>query len=247
MDQGPTLRIMFEILLGAFVDPVLNYYIVIQLSVFIALMIIAWLCYPRKNKYSIMRCTMSFLGSPDAIRNPHGWYFFSIAIIWKMLSDIPVVLYMFRYLSKFSVFAAYVTILLYGVTILSGIIVGFFPDSEKQHQTDGNFFKDLRLGMTHNIAAVLSFGASMLANLTVGLFYLCHPYTRPFAQWLPPLFLYVAAVTNLLWSQIKWQMKLKINKKLKPWPGNGWYSLPLNEWVLFFALEIFIYWNVFII
>ena len=194
-----------------------------------------------------MRCTMSYLGSPDEVRNPQGWYFFSIAVIWKMLTDIPLMLYMFHYLSRFSVFAAYVTILFYGIGILSGIIVGLFPDSEKQRQTGGNFFKDLRLGMVHNIAAVLSFGASMLASLAIGLFYLFNPYIRTFSQWIPPFILYLIAATGMFWSQMKWQMKLKTNKNLNPWPGIGIFSLSLWEWTMFLTLELFIYWNLFII
>ncbi|MHA1111069.1 MAG: hypothetical protein ACTSRE_08190, partial [Promethearchaeota archaeon] len=142
--------------------------------------------------------------------------------------------------------AAYLTIFLYGISILSGFIVGLFPDKEKNH-TNGNFFKDLRVGMVHNIAAVLSLGASMLANLTIGIFYIANPYTRLFSQWIPPLIIYIVAVTGLFWSQIKWQRKLRRNKKLNPWPGNGLYSLPLWEWTVFLALEVFIYWNVLII
>ena len=101
--------------------------------------------------------------------------------------------------------------------------------------------------MVHNIAAVLSLGASLLANLTIGIFYIANPYTRSFSQWIPPLVIYIAAVTGLFWSQIKWQSKLKRNKKLNPWPGVGLYSLPLWEWTVFLALEVFIYWNVLII
>ena len=163
-----------------------------------------------------------------------------------MLTEIPLILYMFRHINRFSIFAAYLAILLYGISILSGIIVGLFPDKEKNH-TNGNFFKDLRIGMVHNIAAVLSLGASLLANLTIGIFYIANPYTRAFSQWVPPLVIYIVAVTGLFWSQIKWQGKLKRNKKLNPWPGKGIYSLPLWEWTVFLALEVFIYWNVLII
>lgn len=245
MDR-PLLRIMFEILLGTFTSPLLNYYIAIQLGLFVTLMLVAWLFYSRKNRYSVLRCTMSFLGSPDEVRNPQGWYFFSIAVVWKMLTDIPLMMYFFRYLSKHSIFAAYVSILFYGICIISGIIVGFFPDTEKK-ETSGNFFKDLRLGMVHNIAAVLSFGATFIANLTVSIFYLVNPYTRLLSEWLPPLLIFIAAIVGGLFSQIKWQMKLKKNKKLNPWPGNGWYSLPLWEWTLFIVAEGFIYWNILII
>jgi len=237
---------MFEILLGMFTHPILNYYVAIQLGIFVIFMVVAWLLYPKKNRYSILRCTMSFLGSPDDVRNPQGWYFFSIAVVWKMLTDIPLMMYFFRFLSKHSIFAAYVSILFYGIGIISGIIVGFFPDTEK-NETSGNFFKDLRLGMVHNVAAVLSFGAMFIANFTVSIFYLVHPYTRLLSDWLPPLLIFVAAVAGGFFTQIKWQMKLKKNKTLSPWPGKGWYSLPLWEWTLFIVAEGFIYWNILII
>ena len=35
----------------------------------------AWWHYPAENHCSTMRCTISFLGSPDADRNPTGWRF----------------------------------------------------------------------------------------------------------------------------------------------------------------------------
>jgi hypothetical protein len=247
VDQPPILRIVFDIIFGKFTENLLNYYIIIQLGIFVILMISAWLVYPKRNHYSIFRCTMSYLGSPEENHNPRGWYLFSIALIWKMITDIPLMLYMYRHLSKFSIFAAYFSVLFYGITILSGIIVGLFPDKENEHQTGGNFFKDLRIGMVHNVAAVLSFGATIIANIAIGIFYIVHPYTRPFTQWIPALILFVTTVSGAIFSQVRWQFKLKQNKKLKPWPGNGWYSLPLWEWLVFFVAEGYIYWNLLII
>jgi hypothetical protein len=190
---------------------------------------------------------MSFLGSPDESRNPNGWYLFSIAVIFKMITDVPLMLYVFRHVTTFAVIGGYFALFLYIISLISGIIVGLFPDTEKKRKTGGNFFKDLRLGMVHNIAAVISFGVSMLANLVVGLSYIAHPTARHIGMWLPPLFIYVAAATGMAWTQIQWQKKLKSDKTLKPWPGKGIYSLPLWEWILFFSLQVFIYWNVFII
>src|SRR6266496_1585909 len=39
-------------------------------------LVAAWWCYPAENQFSIMRCTISFLGSPDVDRNPTGWRFY---------------------------------------------------------------------------------------------------------------------------------------------------------------------------
>jgi len=36
----------------------------------------AWWLYPKENHFSLMTCTISFLGSPDADRNPPGWRFY---------------------------------------------------------------------------------------------------------------------------------------------------------------------------
>ncbi len=246
--EPPLLNVVIEIIFGTFASHTLLYYILIQIGVFIALMITAWICYRyfSNNHYSIMNCTMSFLGSPDNHHNPKGWYYFSIAVVWKMLTDIPLMIFMFRYLSSFSLFGAVVTSFLYGICIISGIVIGFFPDTEK-NETSGNFFKDLRLGMVHNIAAVLSFGSCMLANIVVGIFYIFHPMTRTFAQWFPPFIIFLIAVVGAFWAQIKWQKKLKSNKKLKPWPGEGIFSLPMWEWTLFITAQMFIYWNLLII
>jgi hypothetical protein len=193
-----------------------------------------------------MRCTISFLGSPDKGHNPQGWYFFSIALLWKMITDIPLLIYMFRHVVRFSLFSAYLSTFFYAICLLSGIIVSLFPDTQK-NETTGNFFKDLRLGMIHNIAAVLSFGSCILANLTIGLFYLFNPFIRPFSMWFPPVIILLFVVTGSFWSQVRWQIKLKRNKKLKPWPGEGIFSLPMWEWTLFLTLQMFIYWNIFII
>ena len=49
----------------------------------------AWWCYPAENQFSIMRCTISFLGSPDADRNPTGWRFYQVgmtALVLLLLS-----------------------------------------------------------------------------------------------------------------------------------------------------------------
>ena len=50
---------------------------------------VAWWRYPAENHFSIMRCTISFLGSPDADRNPHGWRFYQVgmtALVLLLLS-----------------------------------------------------------------------------------------------------------------------------------------------------------------
>jgi hypothetical protein len=40
----------------------------------------AWWLYPAANRYSILRCTISYLGSPDADRNPDGWRVYQVGM-----------------------------------------------------------------------------------------------------------------------------------------------------------------------
>ena len=46
---------------------------------------VAWWRYPAENQFSILRCTISFLGSPDADRNPAGWRFYQAGMTALLL------------------------------------------------------------------------------------------------------------------------------------------------------------------
>jgi hypothetical protein len=43
--------------------------------------IVSWWRHPAENPFSIPTCTISFLGSPEASRNPHGWRFYQAGMI----------------------------------------------------------------------------------------------------------------------------------------------------------------------
>ena len=48
-------------------------------------MVVAWGLYPSENRYSPMRCTISYLGSPDADRNPAGWRIYQLGMTALLL------------------------------------------------------------------------------------------------------------------------------------------------------------------
>jgi len=56
-------------------------------------LVAAWWHYPEENHFSILRCTISFLGSPDADHNPDGWRFYQVGMT-------AVVLLLFGFVSE---------------------------------------------------------------------------------------------------------------------------------------------------
>ena len=123
-----------------------------------------------------MTHTMSFLGSKEDFRNPKGWYFFSIAITWITIADIPLNIYIFRHLLTFSKFFAWIMIISGGISTVNGILVSIFTDKDTDRDlSGGDFIQDLKSGRVHNVTAVITFATFIIANVSVGLAYLFHP------------------------------------------------------------------------
>jgi hypothetical protein len=55
------------------------------LAIAVVSLMTAWWRYPAENHFSILRCTISFLGSPDANRNPDGWRFYQAGMTALLL------------------------------------------------------------------------------------------------------------------------------------------------------------------
>ena len=238
----------WQILIGKFTSTQLIIYVIIQICVFLLFLGLARLTFPKENNYSVMTHTMSFLGSKESFRNPKGWYFFSIAIMWITLADIPLNLYIFRHLVIFSPVFAWIMIISGGISTISGILVSIFTDKDTDRDlSGGDFIQDLKSGRLHNVTAVITFSTFIIANLSVGLGYLSHPLQLPVYKWLPPLLIFFIALIGFFMFNALWQKKCKENSNLESFPGEGIYSFPLWEWLLFLSLYIFLFWNVFII
>lgn len=243
MDLSP----LWQIMSGYFTPLQLRIYVIIQMCIFVLLVGLARLFYPKENRYSIMTSTMSFLGSRDKLRNPKGWIFFNIAVFQITFCDIPILLYAFRYFNLFAPKNAWTGLIFFIISSVAAIIVSFVPDTEKEEHTGGDFMKGLILGRIHNIAAVITFLTFIAGNLSYGVSYFWHPTQRPIGLWLPPLLYFIFITICFFSTQIIWQIKCWKNPSLEPWPGDGILSFPLWEWILFVSLYIFIFWNIFII
>lgn len=109
----------------------------------------AWLAYPAEHKYSIMKDTLSSLGSFDSGRNPDWYWLFSIAMVYCGLVMIPVMLYIRRSLEIVSELGAWMG----SVLFLSGCVMitltGLFPDAH------GRAIGNLGYNQIHGITAGL--------------------------------------------------------------------------------------------
>lgn len=238
----------WQIFIGKFTSTQLIVYVIIQICVFLVFLGLARITFPKENKYSVMTHTMSFLGSKESFRNPKGWYFFSIAIIWITLADIPLNLHIFRYLQTFSPLFAWIMIISGGISTITGILVSIFTDKDTDRDlSGGEFIQDLKSGRLHNVTAVITFATFIIANLSVGFAYLFYPQRLPVYNWLPPLLIFCITVIGFFMFNTLWQKKCKENSELESFPGEGIFSFPLWEWLLFLSLYIFLFWNVFII
>jgi hypothetical protein len=238
----------WQIFIGKFTSTQLLIYVIIQICVFLILLGLARITYPKENKYSIMTHTMSFLGSKEHFRNPKGWYFFSIAITWITLADIPLNLYIFRHLLTFSPILGWIMIISGAISTICGILVSIYTDRDTDRElSGGDFVQDLKSGRLHNVTAVITFATFIIANLSVGLAYILHPSILPWFNWVPPLAIFCIVLTGFFLFNALWQKKCKENQDLESFPGEGIYSFPLWEWLLFISLYIFLFWNVFII
>ena len=238
----------WQIFIGKFNSTQLIIYVIIQISTFLLFLGLARVTYPKENKYSVFTHTMSFLGSKETFRNPKGWYFFTIAIIWITLADIPLNLYIFYHIRTFSPIFAWIMMISAGVSTVNGILVSIFTDKDTDRDlSGGDFIQDLKSGRLHNVTAVITFATFIIANLSVGLAYVFNPTERAWFDWLPPFLIFCIAITGFFLFNALWQKKCKQDKTLESFPGLGIYSFPLWEWLLFTSLYIFLFWNVFII
>jgi len=237
----------WQIFIGNFTGSQLLIYVIVQICIFLSFLGLARVTYPKKNNYSVMTHTMSFLGSKEEFRNPKGWYFFSIAIMWITLADIPLNLYIFRYLLTFSPIAAWLMIISGGISTINGVLVSIYTDVDTDRElSGGDFIKDLKSGRIHNVTAVITFSTFIIANLVTGFAYVFHPLQRPIYTWLPPFLIFTIILTGFFLFNALWQKKCKKDEKLESFPGIGIFSFPLWEWLLFASLYLFLFWIVFL-
>ena len=201
---------------------------------------IALMMYPPENNYSIMKDTISFLGSKDDDNNPEGWYWLSIAFIYAGLLLIPLHMYIYRKMKPIANFAARIGFFFFLLSSIGLILVAIFPDNR-----GGSFYEDLDAGKLHNLSALVAFGGLGFGILWYFLMLVKDQVPKmkgrkeiPAISWIGPYILFFTVVTLTAYTQIKWDIMCDSGC----WPGDGIYSFPLWEWILFFTIFIYLIW-----
>ena len=195
---------------------------------------IAWWLYPAANRYSVLTCTISYLGSPDANRNPSGWRFYQVG----MTALIVLMLDLLRERHRRCVrgtcsLSGMASPPLFGAMTLLLLAV-WIPDS----RTGDGF--GMTNGALHTRLAILAIplmGLGLLLD-TLGAF---RDGVRLAALW--PAHLFAALTGTAFWKLSEWERMCRADPALKHWPGDGLHSTPLWEWILFVYLVAHVAWT----
>lgn len=193
----------------------------------------AWWLYPAGNHYSIVTCTISYLGSPDPDRNPAGWRIYQVGmtslilLMGSLLRDRHA-----QFVGTRALVARLATIPL--VLALSLLLASvWIPDSRWV------VFLGHKATRVHTQLAILAIPVMGLGLTldTVGRFILG---TRLLDLW--PAFLFAVLFVVGFWNVSEWERLCRLDPTLKHWPGDGIHSTPLWEWILFVCLNGHFVW-----
>ncbi|MHA1723365.1 MAG: hypothetical protein ACTSXH_00775 [Promethearchaeota archaeon] len=184
-----------------------------------------------------MTHTISYLG--DYEKNPKGWIFLSISFIFASFTFIPLILYIQRRVFIISKTGSWIGTSLLMIGALGGFFTALLPDVY-----GSNFFKDISLGKIHNIAALFAIFGFILGLFEYGILFFID-YWLVFHKnrkgiysylWIFPIFLpFTISGIGTLISQV-----IRV-KQGGEWPGDGFLSFPLWEWLLTLSFLITIY------
>lgn len=199
----------------------------------VTLILLSWRLYPEANGYSVLRCTISYLGSPDPDRNPQGWRFYQVG----MSAWIGLMGGLLRRRQARVVGAGARTAAVGGLLLNAGILLLFaavwIPDSRVLK------WGEVPLTRIHTDLALLAIpflGVGLTLD-SVGCFV---AGTRFRELWPSHLFAAVAASGFHFLSE--WERMCREDRSLRHWPGDGFHSTPLWEWILFLCLSAHIVW-----
>ena len=194
---------------------------------------VAWSLYPSENRYSPMRCTISYLGSPDDDRNPAGWRTYQVGMTALLLWMADMLMHRHRrgVRNWVSLGGAASFTLALGLAMILATV--WIPDSRSGHwfgMTSGQFHTRialwgipiLGLGVVLDAVAYLRAGGALRS--------------------LWPFHLY-AGVTAFGFQQLmEWERLCREDRSLSHWPGDGLHSTPLWEWIFFVSLMLHWRW-----
>jgi hypothetical protein len=196
-------------------------------------LVAAWCCYPAANRFSILRCTISFLGSPDADRNPDGWRFYQAGMtaLVVLLGRCAAERHR-RLRPRIGRAAAWSSGAMFLALVLLLLVV-WIPDTRRMGWLGRS------IGHWHTSLAILAipFLAGGIALDGVALWW---SGVRWRALW--PFHLY-GLLMLIGWAELSsWERMCQRDASLRHWPGDGLHSTPLWEWIGFTCLIAFLIW-----
>ena len=196
-------------------------------------LVAAWWRYPAENHFSILSCTISFLGSPDADRNPTGWRFYQagmtalvlllFSLAWERHCRLRARIGKLAGWSSGAIFLS-LTLILFSVWIADTRHVRWWG---------------LRTGALHTRMAIFAIPILASGILLDGVA-LWRSGVPARALW--PFHLYGLIVLVGCAELIVWEKMCQRDSALQHWPGDGIHSTPLWEWVAFTYLIGFMVW-----
>jgi hypothetical protein len=196
-------------------------------------MLVAWSHYPAENRFSILRCTISFLGSPDANRNPDGWRYYQVGMsaLVLLLGSLAAERHIRLRAAAGRIIRVSSALIFLAIAMIFAVV--WIPDTKQ-----GEWF-GMTTGKFHTRIAILAVPVMMSGIMLDGIG-LLRAGVRVVSLW--PFYIYGATVAFGVWQIAAWDRMCRADPVLKHWPGEGLYSTPLWEWIVFTGLMVFMSW-----
>lgn len=188
--------------------------------------------YPDENGFSIMRCTISFLGSPDADRNPHGWRWYQIGMSALIVLMVRLIVQRQRNFQPSCGAGLGVATAVYWMAFALLFAGVWIADTDQ-------LWGDLRVGAIHTRIAIMGI-FTMMAAVIIDAVTLSRAGFAGRVLW--PFRIYALIWLAGMVALGTWEWKCHNDSSLKHWPGDGIHSTPLWEWILFSYLLGFVIW-----
>ncbi len=203
------------------------------LAIAVAGLLVAWLRYPAENHFSVLSCTISFLGSPDANRNPEGWRFYQVGMtaLLLLLCSFAAERHV-KLRPRIGSTAMWSSA---AITVSFALLMAatWIPDSRQ-----GEWF-GMRTGEFHTRIAIIAI-PFMAGGILLDGVALRRSGVRFRVLWPFVVFgLLMVTGTSMLMA---WKRMCRVDSTLSHWPGDGLYSTPLWEWIAFTYLVGLMVW-----
>lgn len=191
-----------------------------------------WL-YPEENRYSIFTSTISFLGSPDAGRNPEGYLWYQVGMTALLVILTGLIRNRHRNFLPHTGSGILVPTSLYLIGLFLILISVWIPDSREI------YWGKMRTGHLHTRIAIISIFTILFAVTADAVVLRRSKFRKSSFR---PVRVYAVLWALAIASLVTWEWKCKRDPNLEHWPGEGIHSTPLWEWILFVYLIGFLYW-----